>query len=120
MRRLITVVVVAIAISGCATGRTLEVSGAALEGLGEQFVSVTKQVKSGCDAKVISPVTCTKYRVFGERFKQTFPVTVGVWEAARKANDIESERKAAAVAQLLANELTQLAIEALNAFAPEK
>ena len=99
--------------------RSMFVSGISLEGLGEQFVSVSTQVTEGCKLQVIQLTTCAKYRVFGEHFKKAYPLTVSVWKAARKAGDTAMQDKAEDVIRVLSKDLTKLAVEALGALAPE-
>lgn len=110
--------VTALLLVGCAN--LFAVSGKSLQVLGEQFESVSAQVTSGCKAQVIAVDTCTKYREFGERFKQTYPITVGLWDAARKAGDKTSQRKAEEVISELTRDLSRLATEALGAFTPRE
>ena len=107
---------------GCAAPSYIQglfVSGVSLEVVGNQFAQVSTQITAGCAQKVILPATCEKYRVFGEHFKKTYPIVVGMWRAAREAEDAESKKRAEDVIRLMSEELSKLAIEALGAFAPE-
>jgi hypothetical protein len=76
-------------------------------------------VGAGCVSKAIPVGTCDKYRAFHTNFKRVYPLTVGMWQAADKAGDATTKRKAEDVGRQLAVDLTRLATEALGAFAPE-
>ena len=103
---------------GCATlGQTLRVSGTTLKAIGDQFVSVAEVYKQGCDVDRIIPADqCQRFRVFGLRFKQTYPLTVAAWEVARRANDVPAEKAAREVIEQLADDLSQLAVIGISAF----
>ena len=119
----LTLLLIAGLIAGCAAvdyTKSLFVAGVSLEAVGRQFAQVSAQVKEGCDVtRVIPQSTCLKYREFGTRFKQVYPVTVGLWKAADSAGDKAAKSKAEDVAISLAADLSALAIEALGTLAPE-
>lgn len=122
IKRLPLLMVVIVMLSGCSAfsyTKSLFVSGVSLEVLGTHFVQTTEHVTAGCDAKVIPAVTCDKYRAFGLHFKRVYPLTVGMWRAARNAGDATAKGKAEDVARSLAKDLTTLAVEALGTFAPK-
>ena len=111
-----------VVLAGCGAmdyTRSLFVSGVSLEALGTQFVQVTEQVTAGCDAHTIPVTTCARYRTFGEGFKRAYPLTVSLWQAAEKAGDTATKRRAEDVARSLASDLSRLAVEALGTLAPE-
>lgn len=116
----VAVLVLAVLLAGCAMfSQSLEVTGTSILGVGEQFEAVSAQVVKGCANQAIPKTTCDRYRVFGENFKRTYPLTVGLWDSARKAGDAKSQGKAEDVIRSLAVDLSKLAVEALGAFAPE-
>lgn len=111
--------VLALTASGCAGFmQNLFATGVSVEAVGDQFVVTSEQVTLGCNSGVIPANTCEKYRVFGTHFKKVYPVTVGLWQAARKAGDKAAQQKAEDVVRSLALDLTRLAAEALQAFIP--
>lgn len=108
-------------LTGCSTfSKSLVVSGTSLATLGDQFAQVSAQVTAGCDSKVIPQSVCDKYRVFGENFKKTYPITVGLWKAARDAGDKAAQSKAEDVIRQLSVSLSAIAIEALGSFVEVK
>ena len=111
-------VVAAVVLSGCASIKPFFVSGVSLEVVGDQFAAVSEQITVGCERRVITPSTCERYRVFGENFKKSYPLAVGVWQAARKANDKGMQGKAEDVVRQLSTDLSKLAAEALSQFVP--
>ena len=85
--------------------------------MGDQFTSVAEVYKQGCDVdRVIPADQCQQFRVFGLRFKQTYPLTVAAWEVARRANDKAAEKAAREVIEQLADDLSALAVIGINAF----
>ena len=105
----------ALALTGCATGQgtgtTLIVTGETLKAVGNQFVVVGAAYKQGCDvAKTITQDRCQKFRVFGLRFKEVYPLSVDLWELARKAGDPTSEKKASGKIVELSTELATFAV----------
>ena len=116
MKRFASVVLFATFLVGCATlDQTLKVSGTALRAVGDQFTSVAEVYKQGCDVdRVIPADQCQRFRVFGLRFKQTYPLTVAAWEVARRANDVAGEKAARRVIEQLADDLSQLAVVGIN------
>lgn len=110
-------------LSGCSVmglAKGLFASGVSLQTVGTQFVAVSEQVTAGCAARAIPAPTCERYRVFGEQFKRTYPVTVGLWNAARTAGDKATQARAEDVAAQLAEDLSKLAVEALRTFTEER
>ena len=121
MRALASIALV-LTLTGCAAPayiKGLFVSGVSLEAVGNQFAQVSIQVTAGCVQKVIPQRTCDRYRDFGEHFKKTYPLVVGMWRAARDAEDAESQKRAEDIVRMMSEDLSKLAIEALGAFAPE-
>lgn len=118
MKRLVSAVLLTTVIVGCASlGQTLRVSGTTLKAIGDQFVSVAEVYKQGCDVDHVIPADqCQQFRVFGLRFKQTYPLTVAAWEVARRANDVAGEKAARRVIEQLAEDLSQLAVVGINTF----
>lgn len=104
-------------LTGCAL-KSLFVSAVSLEAVGVQFAAVSEQVTQGCEKRVITVQTCERYRVFGENFKRAYPLAVGVWKAARTADDTASQEKAEDVVRALARDLAKLTAEALASFLP--
>lgn len=118
--RAVAVGLVFLSLTGCATFyKTLFVSGVSLAELGKQFIAVSEQVTAGCVAKSIPVPVCERYRVFGVQFKKVYPLTVGLWEAARAAGDVKAKNKAEAVMEQLATDLSKLTIEALQSLSQE-
>ena len=120
--RTLVALALTLALTGCATmdyAKSLFVTGVSLEALGEQFLQITDQVRSGCQSLVIPAPTCDRYKVFHDNFQKTYPLTVGMWQAADKAGDAATKGKAEDVARALGKSLAQLATEALSSFAPE-
>jgi ABC-type branched-subunit amino acid transport system permease subunit len=101
-----------VVLAGCAGAvQGLIVSGVTLRATGDQFVVVATAFKQGCDVtKTIPQPDCQKFRIFGEKFKLSYPLAVSLWEIARKAGDPGSETKAAEAITLLASELTSFAV----------
>ena len=122
VRSLVVLGALLVSLTGCnamSYTKSLCVTGVSLEVLADQFEQVSIQVTAGCTQQAIPKITCDRYRVFGENFKRTYPLTVGLWQAANKAGDAASQRKAEAVAKSLAVDLSKLAVEALGSLAPE-
>ena len=118
--RALAVGLVFLSFTGCATFyKTLLVSGVSLAELGKQFVAVSEQITAGCIAYAIPVPTCERYRVFGTQFKKIYPVTVGLWEAARASGDTKAKNKAEAVMEQLATDLSKLTVEALQSLSQE-
>lgn len=118
-RRIAILIAVAIVLGGCGAWtwtKSLFVAGVSVEVVGNQFVSVSKQVTAGCVAGAIPAMTCEKYRVFGEHFKKVYPITVGLWRSAKDARDRAAQDKAEEVIIGLSEDLSRLAVEALGAF----
>ena len=113
----VVLTLVALLTAGCAL-KSLFVSAVSLEAVGVQFHAVSEQVTQGCEKRVITVQTCERYRVFGENFKRAYPLAVGVWKAARTADDTASQEKAEDVVRALARDLAKLTAEALASFLP--
>lgn len=87
--------VVALTFAGCQTAGTgggsgttaLEMTGTSVVALGNTFNSVSAVVTAKCKAKEYTVETCTNYRVFGEKFKLSYPAAKDLWNAARRFND---------------------------------
>ena len=94
---------------------TLLATGEALRGLGEEFRHVADIYTTSCEAKKIPVASCSDFRTFGLRFQKTYPLAIGLWEAARKANDRAAQRRVAVVLEGLAEDLSRLAIQAFDA-----
>lgn len=123
LSRSLAVILLSILLTGCGayTGfKSFFVTGVALDTVGEQFVAISTQIHTGCTNLVIPATTCAKYRAFQVRFKQTYPLAVGVWEAAHKANDTATKDKAEGVIRGLATDLSNLVAEALASFATQE
>ena len=123
LRRAAPLVLFVMLLAGCgayAGFKALFVSGVALDVVGDQFVAVSAQVNVGCTQQVIPAATCAKYRAFQVRFKQSYPLAVGMWQAANKAGDTVSKGKAEDVIRSLARDLSNLASEALQTFMPRE
>lgn len=103
-------------IAGCATIKGFTVTGESLKGVGEEFIAVSAVYKSGCDAGQIAPADCAKYRDFGVKFKQQYPLAIALWESARVANDGAAEKQTREAIVKLATELSVLAVQAYAAF----
>ena len=119
MRRVTAgVLLLALFLSGCSAlnyTKSLFVAGVSLDALGDQFVQVSTQVTKGCDVdKSIPDDVCVRYRAFGLRFKQIYPTLVGLWKAAENSGDAAAKRKAEDIALQLAEDLSKLAVEAIN------
>lgn len=117
----IGMILLVLLLTGCSAVQTVKglfVSGVSLEAVGVQFAEVSEQVTKGCEQKVVPQTTCEKYRAFGLNFKRVYPLAVGMWEAARRANDAATQRKAEDVMRSLSNDLTTLTAEALGSFTP--
>lgn len=122
-RRYLPLILLSILLTGCGaytSFKSLFVAGVALDVVGEQFIQVSAQIHAGCTNLVIPGATCVKYRAFQVRFKQTYPLAVGMWEAANKAQDTASRDKAEAVIRGLAADLSSLAVEALSTFTSQE
>lgn len=116
---LILVLALVVALSGCAGAmKNLFVTAVSLEALGDQFVQTSEQVTAGCQSGVIKPDACERYRQFGLNFKKVYPQTVGLWKAARNANDTAAMGAAEDVARQLSRDLTKIATEILLSFIP--
>lgn len=123
MRRnhaLILMLVLTLALTGCASMKGLFTTAVSLEALGDQFVATTEQVTIGCADKSIPADACERYRVFGLNFKKVYPQTVGLWKAARAANDTAAMGAAEDVARQLSRDLTKIASEILKSFLPQE
>ena len=121
MRKLVSLLTLILALNGCAflgLTKAVQVTGESIALVGEQFTSVSTQIAKGCDAGTIPTLTCNKYKAFEHQFKRVYPLTVGLWTAAKDANDANSQAKAEGVITSLATDLSTLAVEALGAFAP--
>ena len=119
----ILVLVLSLALMGqaCGTfGQTLLVTGESLKAVGTEFVQVSAVYTQGCTDKTIPVAQCDKYRAFGTRFKQTYPLAVNLWESARTANDAAAEKMARDVILQLASELSALAVQGLSTFGGTK
>ena len=122
MKHLTSLVLVVTLLSGCAAWtatKSLFVSAVSLEVVGEQFLQTTKQVQAGCDSRAIPIPTCQRYKIFHDRFQKAYPIAVGMWRAADKANDASTKGKAEDVVRSLSKDLADLTAEALGAFVPE-
>lgn len=121
MKRLAGIGLAVVLLSGCAvklgTEKALLVTGETLLGIADQFVAVASVYKHGCDvARTFPADKCAKFREFGDRFKETYPFTVRLWDAARVANDKAAEEGAAAVIRQLSSDLSVLAVQAMETF----
>lgn len=113
----------ALTLAGCSAvdyTKSLFVTAVSLETVGHQFAAISEQVTVGCESKAIPIQTCQRYRVFGEHFKRSFPLAVGVWRAADQAGDAKTKGKAEDVVRSLAEDLATLTAEALGAFLPSE
>ena len=113
------IALVASLLSGCASWRapTLEATGITVEALGEQFVKVAAVFEKGCiEPRSISMQACAEFRDFGIQFKQAYPLLVGLWKAARDADDPQMQRSVTEVIAHLATSLSKLAAEGLDAY----
>lgn len=99
-------------LAGCA--QSLAVTGQSLKAVGEEYEAVSLVFGQACQGGVIAPVTCAKYRSFQERFRKAYPLAVGVWDAARKANDANAQKQARVAIEGLAADLSALAVEGLG------
>lgn len=91
-------------------------SGLALKAVGAQFEAASNVYKQGCDAAQIKKADCEAFRAFGARFKQVYPVTVDLWDAAQKAGDTATEHATRDKILELSTELTRLAVQAYSTF----
>ena len=117
MRNLILALALSLSM-GCASFPQLLVgSGEGLKAVGNEFVAVAQVYKHGCDvSKIIPQSQCQKFREFGEKFKQVYPLAVQLWETARDANDKATQHRADAMIQSLAVGLSNLALDALKIY----
>ena len=118
MKKYLRLLVVAFALSGCSSGQqALVITGESLKGVALEFVQVGNVYKTGCDVtKVIAPSSCADFRTFGQRFQQSFPLAVQLWEAARSATDTAAQEKVSAVITEMASSLSSFAINAIATF----
>jgi hypothetical protein len=78
----------ALLFGGCAsTYKGLVISGDSLVSLATQFDVVSKHMTAACVAKTYTVQTCASYRTFGEKFKQAYPATKTLWNAATQFED---------------------------------
>lgn len=121
MVKVISVVMLAILVGGwggCSTFQTsLVVSGESLKAVGKEFVEVAKLYKQGCDVdKVIKQPDCQSFKQFGLKFKQSYPISISVWETARAAGDVDTANSAARSITNLAAEMSKLAVHAYTVY----
>ena len=119
---LLFVALVSITLAGCSAWtytQSLFVAAISLETVGQQFAAISEQVTLGCESKAIPVQTCQRYRVFGDHFKRSYPIAVGMWRAADKAGDTMVKRKAEDVVRSLSEDLGTFTTEALGAFTTE-
>ena len=99
-----------LALAGCASvGQGLAVSGESLKAVGNEFIAVAEVYQKGCAAQTIKPESCAAFRTFGLRFQAAYPIAVGLWTAARNANDAAAAKHAEAVIASLATDLSGMA-----------
>ena len=121
-RTVVAITLSASLLGGCAAWdftKSLFITAVSLEAIGVQLAAVSEQVTVGCETRVIPTQPCERYRVFGEHFKRTYPIAVKMWKAADRAGDAATRGKAEDVVRVLAEDMTKLATEALNAFSME-
>lgn len=113
----IVALLLVVAIVGLSCGsaaRSLQATGVSLKVVGEQFVAISEQVTTGCQAKAIPAPLCERYRHFGEHFKRAFPLAVGMWEIARKVDDAKTQQRAEEVIALLSKDLERFISDVLT------
>jgi hypothetical protein len=101
-------------LAGCTT--TLDATGQTLSSVGSEFVQVAHIYEDGCKLGTIKPDACAMFRVFGVKFKASYPLAVGLWNAARAGNDKAVAGKAQEAITELATELTTLAVQGYASF----
>lgn len=101
-----------LSLTACGTsGATaFRASGETLKGLGQQFETVAKIYKTGCDAKTIKATDCETFRKFGEEFKKSYPLSVDLWTASYAAGDTTTQQATRDRITAMATELTRLAV----------
>ena len=119
MKRVLATACLLTVLAGCASWRTptLEVSGQTLAALGNQFAKVSEVFSRGCAEPRSIPVqACTDFRTFGVNFKKSYPLLVGLWEAAREANDASAQKSTQQLVTQLASQLASLAAQGIAAY----
>lgn len=102
--------------AGCARHQPLIVSGTILQQTGEQFISTANLMDEGRQTGKITPELYARWRDFGLRFQQLYPVAIQAWKSAREVDDAASTNEALRIIEALARELETFTMSAISAF----
>lgn len=107
------IVIAALLLASCAsTGdvpKGVVASGAALEAVGNTFVSTAQAMAGLCKAEKISRATCDGFGSFVKTFQPSYAAAVKAWGAA---SDAKSAQQAVEQVLTLSNQLTAYAVQA--------
>lgn len=103
-------------LSACSSAsQSLVITGETLKGLGNEFVQVATIYKQGCDeSKTIKPEDCQRFRSFGQQFQKSYPLAVQLWEAARSASDLNTQKKVNELITQLTADLSAFAVSVIS------
>lgn len=114
MRRLLLVLTLAVALTGCASvPATLGTTGAVLERVGTDWLAVNTALVEGCkpSGPTLDQATCVKARAVALKMKTAYPIAMNLYEAGVNANDANIAGGAKAVIRSLAVDGASLAIK---------
>ncbi len=95
----------ALVLPGCAEDKALIITGESLVSLGDQFVATAAAMDTALDAKAITPATYEKWKSFGLKFQQAYPLATELWRVASDSHDAKLEAQVIALVSQLALDL---------------
>lgn len=98
-------------LSGCAHVLAFNISGEAVDALGEQFVSVAAAYDAALDSGAINSAQYAQFAAFGTKFQAAYPAAVSLWHIAVYSNDDLMQSNVLAAITNLAGPLTQFATD---------
>lgn len=113
MKRLL--VVLALCGIGCKDVDPYIVSGQAGDEVGKLFLEAVPLWKQAREQELVSELQYEKWKEFGERFKQLYPVAYRLWDQAVKTRDENGTMRMSAIIQSLRNELAGFLREVISA-----
>lgn len=98
-------------LSGCAHVLAFDITGNAVDALGEQFVQVSDEFNAALDSGAINTAQYAQFAAFGSKFQAAYPAAVQLWHIAVFTNDDLMQANAIQALTNLAGPLTQFALD---------